>query len=102
MTELFLTKIDVLDGLGKISVCTAYKKKDGSVISYFPATIEELNEIEPVYTELEGWEEKTFGIHDFSKLPKAARNYIEFLEFGIGRKISYISTGFERDDVIVR
>lgn len=77
--EMFLTKIDVLDGLEKICVCTAYKKKDGSLISYFPATIEELNEIEPVYTELEGWKEKTFGIHDFSKLPKAARNYIEFL-----------------------
>jgi adenylosuccinate synthase len=102
VTELFLTKIDVLDGLEKICVCTGYRKKDGSVISYFPATIEELNEIEPVYTELEGWKEKTFGITEFSKLPGAARSYIEFLELGIGRKISYISTGFERDDVIVR
>jgi len=100
--ELFLTKLDVLDELEKISVCTGYKKKDGSVINYFPSTIEELNEIEPVYTEIEGWKEKTYGIRDFSKLPHSARRYVEFLELCLEKKISYISRGFERDEVIVR
>ncbi len=100
--EIFLTKLDVLDGLEKISVCTSYIKKDGTKIDYFPPTIDELNEVKPVYTELEGWKEKTFGIKDFNRLPLAAKKYIEFLEIQLGRKISYISTGFEREDVIVR
>ncbi len=100
--EVFLTKLDVLDGLGRINVCTGYRMKDGSVIDYFPSTIEELNGIKPVYMELEGWMEKTNGIRDFAKLPDAAKRYIEFLEFHLERKISYISTGFERDDVIIR
>jgi adenylosuccinate synthase len=100
--EIFLTKLDVLDDMEKIRVCTGYEMKDGKVIDYFPASIEELNEIKPVYTELEGWREKTFGGREYAKLPAAARKYIEFLEFNLERKISYISTGFERDDVIIR
>ncbi len=100
--EIFLTKLDVLDGFDKIYVCTSYKRADGSLMDYFPATIEELNSVKPVYTEMDGWKGKTFGTGDYNKLPDAARKYVEFLEFQLERKISYISTGFDRKDVIVR
>lgn len=102
VTEVFLTKLDVLDGLDTIRVCTGYKKKDGTVLDYFPATLEELADTEPVYKDLPGWKEKTFGLKSFKELPDTAKKYVEFLELQLGKKISYISTGFEREDVIVR
>jgi adenylosuccinate synthase len=102
VTEIFLTKLDVLDGMDKLKVCVAYKRKDGKVLDYFPATLEELGNTEPVYKEMDGWKEKTFGLKDYASLPEAAKRYIEFLEVQLGAKISYISTGFEREDVIVR
>lgn len=102
VTEIFLTKLDVLDGLDKIKVCTGYKLKNGKTLDYFPSTLEELAQTEPVYQELPGWKSKTFGVKKYSDLPETARKYIEFLEFQLGKKISYISTGFEREDVAVR
>jgi adenylosuccinate synthase len=101
VTEIFLTKLDVLDGMETLKVCTGYKRRDGKVLDYFPATLEELAATEPVYQELKGWNEKTFGLKDYASLPDAAKRYIEFLEVQLGAKISYISTGFEREDVIV-
>jgi adenylosuccinate synthase len=100
--EIFLTKLDVLDELDNILVCTGYLRKDGSKLDYFPATLPELEEIKPIYHVCPGWKQKTFGIKDFSQLPANAKKYVEFLEVLLGRKISYISTGFEREDVIER
>jgi len=100
--EIFLTKLDVLDSLESISVCTGYKLDDGKTIDYFPSTVETIAKVKPVYTKVEGWKEKTFGIREYNKLPVNAKKYIELLEILIGKKISYISTGYERDDVIVR
>ena len=102
VSEIFLTKLDVLDGLEKIPVCTAYEKKDGSKIDYFPSTVDELSKITPIYQEIDGWKEKSYGIRKYTKLPENAKKYIDFLEFVMEKKISYISTGYERDDVIVR
>ncbi|MGC8764753.1 MAG: adenylosuccinate synthase [Brevinematia bacterium] len=100
--EIFLTKIDVLDGLDKISVCTQYETSNGKYKNYFPADSQELASVKPVYVELPGWNEKTFGVREYRKLPDNAKRYIEFIETLLERKISYISTGFERDDVIIR
>lgn len=102
ISAFFLTKLDVLDGLGNLKVCTAYRKPDGSVTDRFPSTLEELETVSPVYEDLEGWSEKTFGVRRYRDLPPAATRYIEKLESLVGRKIAYISTGFSRDDVIVR
>jgi adenylosuccinate synthase len=100
--EIFLTKLDVLDGMDELMVCTKYILKDGTETDYFPATIEELEGVKPFYQTVPGWKEKTFGVRNYHQLPDNAKKYIDFLEFQIGTKISYISTGFEREDVIVR
>lgn len=100
--EIFLTKLDVLDGFEKICVCTAYDLGNGERTDYFPSVIEDLKRVKPLYVELPGWTEKTFGVKNYNLLPDNAKRYIDFLEFQLGKKISYISTGYERDDVIVR
>ncbi len=100
--EIFLTKIDVLDGLEELFVCTKYKYEDGTFDDYFPANSTILEKVKPVYVKLSGWKEKTFGIRSYAKIPDNAKRYIEFLETMLEKKISYISTGFDRDDVIVR
>ncbi len=102
VTEIFLTKLDVLENLDKIMVCTSYQNEQGGNIDNFPCTAGEFENVKPVYIELKGWNEKIFGIRNFKQLPLNAREYINFLEIQLGRKISYISTGYERDDVIVR
>lgn len=99
--EIFLTKLDVLDDLDQINVCIAYEKEDGTRVDTFPPTIDELSHVKPIYIEFKGWKKKTFGIRDYRKLPDLAKKYIDFLEFQMERKISYVSTGFEREDVIV-
>jgi adenylosuccinate synthase len=101
VTEIFLTKLDVLDGMETIRVCKNYRIR-GKETDYLPSVIEDYEDIEPVYHEMPGWKEKTFGIRNFHLLPANARKYVEYLELQLGRKISYISTGFEREDVIVR
>jgi adenylosuccinate synthase len=100
--EIFLMKLDVLDGLDKIYVCTAYELPDGSLTHYFPASSSILNSVKPKYVVFDGWKESTFGKTSYKDLPGAAKRYIEFLETSLERKISYISTGYERDSVIVR
>jgi adenylosuccinate synthase len=99
--EVFLTKLDVLDGVGSIKVCTGYEI-DGKVTDYPPACAEELSLVKPMYVEYPGWDGGVSGVSDFNRLPKAAQRYIENLELLINRRITYISTGCERNDVIVR
>lgn len=96
-TKLGIMKMDVLDGLETIKVCTAYEYK-GETITYIPTDYEN---VKPIYTEFTGWE-SVANIRDESKLPKNAKAYIDFLEQYIGVKISLISTSPEREDVIVR
>ena len=96
-TKLGIMKMDVLDGLETIKVCTAYEYK-GETITYIPTDYEN---VKPIYTEFAGWE-SVANIRDESKLPKNAKAYIDFLEQYIGVKISLISTSPEREDVIVR
>lgn len=96
-TKLGIMKMDVLDGLETIKVCTAYEYK-GETITYIPTDYEN---VKPIYTEFVGWE-SVANIRDESKLPENAKAYIDFLEQYIGVKISLISTSPEREDVIMR
>ncbi|PAF47125.1 adenylosuccinate synthase [Helicobacter sp. 12S02634-8] len=95
-TELSLMKLDVLDGLETIKVCTAYRYK-GQVLESIPSDLEG---VEPVYKVYKGWE-KTAGIRCFDDLPLEAKEYILDIQKLIGVRISIISTGPERDDTIV-
>lgn len=95
-----LTKLDVLDALDEIKVCTGYEI-DGKMVNTFPAVSSDLGRIKAVYTTLPGWKTDTEGITEFDKLPENARKYVEFLSNSIGVEIGLISTGPERDQTII-
>ncbi|HLM58083.1 MAG TPA: adenylosuccinate synthase [Pyrinomonadaceae bacterium] len=95
-----LTKLDVLDALDEIKVCTGYRL-DGRACDYFPATPGELRRVEPVYETLPGWNTSTEGMTELDKLPTAARDYVEFISTQIGVPVGLVSTGPERGQTIV-
>ncbi len=99
-SSVALTKLDVLDALDEIKVCTGYKL-DGRELASFPAVSQDLRRIEPIYAKLPGWQTSTEGITEMDALPEAARNYIEFLSSEIGVEIGMVSTGPERDQTII-
>jgi adenylosuccinate synthase len=99
-TGIALTKLDILDGMEKIKICTSYTYK-GSTIDVFPKELNILENCEPVYTELEGWNESTVGINDLNMLPKAAQEYVQTIESMLGVEVQLISTGKKRDELIV-
>ncbi len=97
---LVVTKLDVLDELAEIPVCTGYET-GGKVTDEIPADVTGLEAIKPRYTTLKGWQEPTVGITEFDRLPKAAREYLSFQERESGARIGMISTGPDRDQAIV-
>jgi adenylosuccinate synthase len=97
---LVVTKLDVLDVLAEIPVCIGYEI-DGQVTDEIPADVHRLEAIKPRYTMLKGWQQRTEGISEFDKLPQAAREYLAFQERESGAQIGMISTGPERDQVIM-
>jgi adenylosuccinate synthase len=95
-----LTKLDILDTLDEIKVCTGYTLK-GKLCESFPAVSHELREVEPVYETLPGWLSSTEGITELDKLPAPARNYVEFISERIGVPVGLVSTGPERSQTII-
>src|SRR5213083_1629143 len=101
LDALALTKLDVLDGLDRIDICTAYRC-GSRTLTEFPSDIGQLAACEPVYETMPGWATPTAGVRAFEKLPDAARSYIAHLEEVSGVRAAIISTGSERDDTILR
>jgi len=99
LTQLAITKLDVLDGLGNIQVCVAYEYK-GKQITDFPTDIDRLAECRPVYEEHAGWSEDTTKIKDYNDLPQNAKKYLTRLAELAGVRISLISVGAERGQII--
>lgn len=91
-----LMKLDVLDGFEKIKICKAYKIGE-KIIDYFPVN---LDEVEPIYEEMDGWE-SVKGVSKFEDLPKNAQIYIKKIEELTGVKVGFISTSPERTDTII-
>ncbi|MGJ5641602.1 adenylosuccinate synthase [Formosa sp. S-31] len=100
VTQLMMMKADVLSGFKSLKVCTAYKYK-GEVIEHFPYNIEPEN-VEPVYTEFEGWSEDLTKMSNDSELPKALNDYIVFLEKALETPITIVSVGPDRKETIFR
>ena len=98
--SIALTKLDVLDTLDEIKVCTGYEI-EGRRVETFPAVSHDLRLIKPVYETLPGWQEETLGITEFPQLPANARKYVELLSAHIGVEIGLISTGPERNQTII-
>jgi adenylosuccinate synthase len=98
---LALTKLDVLDSLAEIKVCTAYRYQ-GQPLETFPADLSVLEQCEPVYETLPGWRTATAGVRDYAALPPAAQRYVARLGELVGTEIGMISTGPDRRDTILR
>ncbi len=96
LTGLVLTKLDILSGLKEIKVCTAYRY-GGKVLKEFPGSIEVLEECEPIYETLRGWEEPLTGIKKIAKLPVPAQKYLKRIEKGAGLPIIMVSLGASRE-----
>ncbi len=101
LDALALTKLDVLDGLDRIDICTAYRC-GSRTLTEFPSDIGQLAACEPVYESMPGWSTPTKGVRRFEDLPDAARRYIARLEEVSGVRAALVSTGSERDDTILR
>jgi adenylosuccinate synthase len=95
-----LTKLDVLDGLDEIQVCTGYRL-DGEPIDYLPASQGAQARVEPVYVTLEGWSGTTKGARSWNDLPAQAVKYVRYIEELIGAPVALLSTSPERDDTIL-
>ena len=95
-----LTKLDVLDGLETIRICTAYHDKDGNPAAN-PVDADDYEGLVPVYMDVPGWSESTVGAKTLDVLPQAARDYIQTLEATVGAPIDIVSTGPDRVETIV-
>lgn len=100
-TSLALTKLDVLDNFPTIKICVGYKFKNKNV-RYYDGDDVFLSHVKPVYKTIKGWQESTQGITKYKDLPKNAKLYIEELEKLTGVPIKYISTGPQREALIIR
>ena len=100
INTICLTKLDVLDGLDTIKVCIGYQDENGNALKV-PASADQFEKVTPVYKELPGWTETTFGAKSIDDLPENARAYIRFVEEAIGAPIDIISTGPDRVETIV-
>jgi adenylosuccinate synthase len=101
LSDIALTHLDVYDGFPSIKICTAYKFND-EVLTSFPSDISILGKCQPIYEELDGWQESISGIRNFEKLPARARNYMSRLEDLLSCPISLVSVGADRRQIIER
>ena len=98
---LCITKLDVLDGLAELRICTAYRL-DGKTVDLLPMGADEVAACEPVLETLPGWSESTVGGSTMDALPAAARAYLARIEELCGISVDIVSTGPERRETIVR
>ncbi|MCL4185563.1 MAG: adenylosuccinate synthase [Burkholderiaceae bacterium] len=100
ITGLVVTKLDVLDGLSTVRLCTGYRS-DGRLLELLPFGADAVGRCEPVYEDMPGWSESTVGVRDWQALPANARRYLERLSEVAGAPIDLVSTGPERDETIL-
>ncbi len=100
ITGIALTKLDVLDGMEELKVCTGYRL-DGKVLDHLPASQGQQARVEPIYETLEGWGEPTVGARSWNDLPAQAIKYVRHIEELIGAPVTLLSTSPERNDTIL-
>jgi len=99
LTELVITKLDILSGLDEIRICNAYQM-DGETIDFYPSDIPSLSRCEAVYDTLPGWPEDVMGVRTLADLPQNAQNYIQYIADETGVPVTAVSVGPGRDQVI--
>jgi adenylosuccinate synthase len=100
LTELALTKLDVLDGFATVRVCTGYRL-DGELVDHYPDRSDILARIEPVYETLDGWLCDLSSVREPDALPSAARQFLDLVESQVGVPVKVVGVGAERDDYLV-
>lgn len=100
LSSLVITKLDVLDELDEIKICTGYRY-NGALLKNFPPEIEILEQCRPEYLSMRGWKQKTAGIQDIDELPMLARDYLKRLSDLVDTEISVVSTGPDRNETII-
>jgi adenylosuccinate synthase len=100
LTDMALTHLDIYDGFPSVKICTAYEFK-GQTLTSFPSDATVLEECQPVYEELDGWQESISGVRDLKKLPTAARRYLSRLEELLSCPMSLVSIGRDRRQIIM-
>ncbi len=101
VTEIALTKLDVLDAFSEIGVCTSYML-DGKEITDFPTDDQTLSRVTPVYTTLKGWNASNAAARSYDDLHAETKAFIEFLENELGVPVTFISVGPGRDETVFR
>ncbi|NRT74532.1 adenylosuccinate synthase [Clostridium beijerinckii] len=99
LTSLAVTKIDTLAGLEKIKVCVGYKFNN-TVIDYFPASLEDLAECEPIYEEFDGWDDSVADVRSYDELPENVKKYLARISEFTGTRISIVGVGPKRDQTM--
>lgn len=99
-TGLCITKLDVLDGLPVVRLCTGYRFR-GDVVDILPFGADEVAQCEPIYEDFPGWTESTFGVQSWDRLPGSARRYLDRLSEVTGVPLDMVSTGPDRDQTIL-
>jgi adenylosuccinate synthase len=99
-TSMVVTRLDILDKFQKIKYCVGYEI-DGERLDYFIPNVSFLNRIKPVYKEIDGWNQSTYGETKLENLPKQARRYLDELEELVSCKIGAVSTGPRREETII-
>ena len=100
LDSIAITRLDILDELDKLKICVAYKY-NGEILEGYPADLEVLSKVEPVYEEFEGWKTRTRDIREYDKLPENAKKYLKRLSEVIETDISIVSVGAGRDETII-
>jgi len=95
-----LTKLDVLDGMDEIKICTGYEL-DGARLDHLPASIGAQSRVKPIYETFEGWKQTTRGARKWADLPAQAVKYVRHIEELIGAPVALLSTSPEREDTIL-
>ena len=101
LTELVVTKLDVLDGFAEIRAATSYEV-DGREVSEFPSSARMLERCKPVYRTFPGWQSDTTRCRKWTDLPLAARTYLEWVEAQVGVRIATVSVGAARESEVKR
>ena len=100
-TSVVITKLDVLDHLEEIPICTGYRYR-GEILAEMPVLARVLDQVEPVYETVPGWSSSTEGLRDYSHLPDRAKAYLQYLEDRMGVEVGAMSTGPERQQMILK
>jgi len=99
LTSICFTKLDVLDGIKSLKVCTHYETPEG-VLNEFPLDLDVFSKAKPVYTDLPGWEEDISQMTSYDELPENAKKYIQFVSKAVGVQIKMVSVGTRRRQTI--